>query len=158
MRLFKFSGLVIIMMLLVVSCKSKKDTTDTGSDTPEVTAEMEVSEIQMSESLMLPKAIDAVTVNSLKMVGIDTLAVNVSYGGCKLHDFVLYGNHSYQKSLPPKIGLALIHDAHGDKCKKQTTETLYFNIKEIRVPDHKEDYVVVVYVNQSVGLSVDYKY
>lgn len=142
--------------MLVISCKSKKDVT--GTDTPEALVEIEVSDIQMTESLMLPKSIDPVTVNSLKMVGVDTLAINVSYGGCKLHDFVLYGNHSYQKSLPPKIGLALIHDAKGDQCQKQTTKTLYFNINEVRYPSNKEDYIVVVYVNQNVGQSIDYKY
>jgi hypothetical protein len=111
----------------------------------------------MGETFLLPKSIDNVTINSVDIKG-DILEINVSYGGCGLHDFVLYGNRSYQKSLPPKLGLALIHDAHGDNCKKQSTETLYFNIKPIRYPNKDEDYVIVVYVNQESGKSVDYKY
>ncbi|MBL4705165.1 MAG: hypothetical protein JKY54_11625 [Flavobacteriales bacterium] len=156
MRLIKISGMLALLIIISISCKTKKGSSDNGTTD---TQDKVVTDIQISEALMLPKKIDPVTINSLHMEeGSDVIEIDVSYGGCKLHDFVLYGNHSYQKSLPPKIGLALIHDAHGDKCKKQTTEKLYFNIKDIRVPDHKEDYIVVVYVNQSVGKSVDYKY
>lgn len=154
MRLIKISGLLVLFLMVATACKTKKDTAD---DSKGDTKDQVVNDIQMTDAFMLPKAIDPVTINGLSIDG-DILEIDVSYGGCKLHDFVLYGNRFYQKSLPPKIGLALIHDAHGDKCKKQTTEKLYFNIKDIRYPGKEKDYVIVVYVNQNSGKSVDYKY
>ena len=161
MKVLRLTG-VLVMIFALTACKTSKDTSDDSEsgDNTLTTQEMEISNIEMSSGFMLPKAIDPITINSLKMVEgkEDILEIDVSYGGCGLHDFVLYGNRSYQKSLPPKLGLALIHDAHGDKCKKQTNAKLYFNIKEIRYPDKDEDYVIVVYVNSNSGKSVDYKY
>ena len=156
MRLIKISGVFALLILMSVSCKTKKDSSK-GDTSKADGQEQVVTDIQMTESLLLPKPIDPVTINSISITG-DVLEIDVSYGGCKLHDFVLYGNHSYQKSLPPKLGLALIHSAHGDKCKKITTKKMYYNIKDIRYPGKDKDYVLIVYVNQNVGKSADYKY
>lgn len=148
-----------IMMLLILigtaSCKAKKEAASNTTTVESV--EDDVKVIHMTDAFLLPKPIDAVNINSLRIKG-DILEIDVSYGGCQEHDFVLYGNRAYQKSLPPKIGLALIHDAHGDKCRKLSSKKLFFNIKNIRYPDKDKDYVVVVYVNQDPGKSVDYKY
>ena len=154
MKLIKLYGIVICLLLANSACKSKKPTVSNDST---VTTEPVAPKIQMKETMLLPKPIDFVNINNLSITG-DILEIDITYSGCEKHDFTLYGNRAYQKSLPPKIGLALIHDAHGDKCRKQSTKKLYFNIKDIRYPGKKEDYVVVVYVNQDPGKSADYKY
>ncbi len=145
-------------MFVAIGCKTKGGATGDGdADTGDASTEKVVKDITMTESFMLPKAIDPVTVEELSIDG-DILEIEVSYGGCGEHEFTLYGNRSFQKSLPPKLGLALIHDGQGDQCKKRSTQTLYFNIKDIRYPGKDSDYVIVVYVNGDSGKSVDYKY
>ncbi|MBT4776579.1 MAG: hypothetical protein HON99_12750 [Crocinitomicaceae bacterium] len=154
MKLIKLSGIVICSLLATSACKSKKPAVAADEA---LSAEPIVANIQMKETMLLPKPIDFVNINSLSITG-DILEIDATFSGCEKHDFTLYGNRAYQKSLPPKIGLALIHDAHGDKCRKQSTKKLYFNIKDIRYPTKQEDYVIVVYVNQNSGKSADYKY
>jgi len=146
---------MLLLLIGTASCKAKKEAADNPAT--EESVQDNVKMIHMTDAFLLPKSIDVVNINSLRIKG-DILEIDVSYGGCKEHDFVLYGNRAYQKSLPPKIGLALIHDAHGDKCRKLSSKKLFFNIKSIRYPDKDKDYVVVVYVNQESGKSVDYKY
>ena len=154
MTLIKLSGIVICSFLATSACKSKKPAVAADEA---LSAEPIVANIQMKATMLLPKPIDFVNINSLSITG-DILEIDATFSGCEKHDFTLYGNRAYQKSLPPKIGLALIHDAHGDKCRKQSTKKLYFNIKDIRYPTKQEDYVIVVYVNQNSGKSADYKY
>ncbi|MBT6030906.1 MAG: hypothetical protein HOH13_11410 [Crocinitomicaceae bacterium] len=154
MKLIKLSGIVICSLLATSACKSKKPAVAADEA---LSAEPIVANIQMKETMLLPKPIDFVNINNLSITG-DILEIDATFSGCEKHDFTLYGNRAYQKSLPPKIGLALIHDAHGDKCRKQSTKKLYFNIKDIRYPTKQEDYVIVVYVNQNSGKSADYKY
>ncbi|MBT6515603.1 MAG: hypothetical protein HOK65_12635 [Crocinitomicaceae bacterium] len=154
MKLIKLSGIVICSLLATSACKSKKPAVAADEA---LSTEPIVANIQMKETMLLPKPIDFVNINNLSITG-DILEIDATFSGCEKHDFTLYGNRAYQKSLPPKIGLALIHDAHGDKCRKQSTKKLYFNIKDIRYPTKQEDYVIVVYVNQNSGKSADYKY
>ncbi|MDA8714780.1 hypothetical protein N9M27_02785 [Flavobacteriales bacterium] len=154
MKLIKLTGIVICFFAITSACKAKKQSASTDEA---LSSEPIIANIKMKETMLLPKPIDFVNINSLSITG-DILEIDATFSGCGKHDFTLYGNRAYQKSLPPKIGLALIHDAHGDKCRKQSTKKLYFNIKDIRYPTKQEDYVVVVYVNQNSGTSADYKY
>ena len=156
MNTFKLSALLLLLLVVATSCKTKKNATATETETAEVIDD-KVKMIHMTESMLLPKPIDAVNIKSVSIKG-DILILDVAYSGCAEHDFVLYGNRAYRKSLPPKIGLALVHDAHGDKCRKLSTQKLYFNIRNIRYPGKDKDYTVVVYVNQDPGNFVDYKY
>lgn len=57
------------------------------------------------------------------------LYLNVLYsGGCKEHEFKLYGLPAFLKSNPPQAELFLSHNADGDECEALTTEELRFGL------------------------------
>lgn len=64
----------------------------------------------------------------------DTLTVTVSYsGGCKVHDFTLLSSEIFTESDPPRLRVALDHDAHGDRCRAILTDTRQFDLAPIKV-------------------------
>lgn len=84
----------------------------------------------------------------------DILEIQVSYsGGCAEHDFTMYSTQQYQKSLPPKLPMFLVHDNGGDACRASKTETLLFDIKELRYEGQK---AVQLIINKEH--TVDYNY
>jgi len=59
------------------------------------------------------------------------MSIAISYnGGCGNHDFDLVGSAFIQKSLPPKRGIRLFHNANDDNCRELMTETLNFDITD----------------------------
>lgn len=63
----------------------------------------------------------------------DILTILVNYsGGCKSHEFSLYSNGTFAKSLPVQATLLLKHNGNLDLCKKLVVEELKFNIKELK--------------------------
>ena len=64
----------------------------------------------------------------------DTLTVTVSYsGGCQVHDFALVSSETFTQSDPPRLRVALDHDAHGDRCRAILTDTRQFDLTPIKV-------------------------
>jgi hypothetical protein len=89
-----------------------------------------------------------VNIESLSITG-DTLSIFVKYGGgCKKHEFDLYSDKMYMKSLPSKLTLYLTHNNNGDMCRKLIIRELKFNISAVKysnplilkVGDHTVNY------------------
>mgnify|MGYP006981761326 CR=1 FL=1 len=54
-----------------------------------------------------------------------TLTLKISYdGGCKKHEFNLYGSKNIQKSLPAIRGIMLHHNNNGDDCREKIEEEI----------------------------------
>jgi hypothetical protein len=67
------------------------------------------------------------------------LTVVVSYsGGCKEHDFKLYFDGNYKKSLPPKADFILTHDNQGDACRSIIEKNIKFDISKSQYAGRKE--------------------
>ncbi len=70
------------------------------------------------------------------IIGIDTslissnlLTLVVSYsGGCRHHEFRLFGSRSIIKTNPPQASIFLSHNANGDVCRKVSIDTLVYNL------------------------------
>ena len=63
----------------------------------------------------------------------DTLRVYVAYsGGCKEHDFFLFGSTAWAESAPPQMSMVIIHDGHWDMCEAWIHKTLRFDLSPIR--------------------------
>ena len=84
----------------------------------------------------------------------EILEIRLTYsGGCAQHQFTLYTTQQYQKSLPPKLPLFLMHDTGGDACREIKQETLLFNIEDLKYDGQK---TVQFIINQEY--TVDYTY
>ncbi|UCH62213.1 MAG: hypothetical protein JSU77_10445 [Fidelibacterota bacterium] len=80
----------------------------------------------------LNNPIDGFDIDSTAVVT-DTLLVYVNYGGgCKEHDFFLFGSTCWGESDPPSMLAVIIHDGHWDMCKALIHETLRFDLSPIR--------------------------
>jgi hypothetical protein len=63
----------------------------------------------------------------------DCLELKVTYsGGCKAHKFQLVWNGTHAESMPPQIGLTLVHDNGGDVCRDLKSEKLSFDLSSAR--------------------------
>lgn len=160
-------ALCFSLLFAVEGCKVKGDSSDTKKDkTKETTAgkgkvekvegPKEVVPIIVQDALGYPAKKDDFNIESLNIEG-DTLAIEVTYTGCAEHDWALYGNRYYRKSLPPQLNLFLFHDQYNDYCKKRQSTTLYYNIKDIRFPGKKKDYTIILYFNET-DKTVSYRY
>ncbi|MBD3290947.1 hypothetical protein GF337_19225 [candidate division KSB1 bacterium] len=57
------------------------------------------------------------------------LTLTVSYsGGCKEHEFALFGWSGFAKSNPPQAEVFLSHNANGDMCEAYLTEEIKFDL------------------------------
>jgi hypothetical protein len=76
--------------------------------------------------------IDGFSIDSTSVTA-DTLLVYVAYGGgCKEHDFFLFGSTAWEESVPPVMPAVIIHDGHWDLCEAFIHETLRFDLSPIR--------------------------
>lgn len=76
--------------------------------------------------------VDGFDIDSTAVVT-DTLLVYVNYcGGCKEHDFFLFGSTAWGESDPPVMWMVIIHDGHWDMCKALIHKTLRFDLSPIR--------------------------
>ena len=83
-----------------------------------------------ADSLYLHK--DPLSIKDSIIVRDGILHLNVSYsGGCKEHEFTLYGSTAFLKSNPPQADLFLSHNANGDECEALPTEELQFGLSSL---------------------------
>ena len=62
----------------------------------------------------------------------DSVDVTVVYsGGCAVHSFEFIWNEAITNSNPPVIDLIIKHDANGDACKTNITETLTLGLNNL---------------------------
>lgn len=74
---------------------------------------------------------DSLTVEKISMDK-NTLQLVVSYwGGCKSHQFALYGFAYFLKSNPPQVEIRLSHNGNSDPCKSLITQELNFNLENL---------------------------
>jgi hypothetical protein len=67
------------------------------------------------------------------VISSDVLMVIAQYGGgCKQHDFKLFGSNRFLESFPPQADIVLSHNANGDLCKALITDTLRFSLIRLR--------------------------
>ena len=63
----------------------------------------------------------------------DTLSLDVSYGGgCETHTFQICWDGSFAESAPVQVWLELWHDAAGDGCEAELSETLTFDLTPLK--------------------------
>lgn len=171
--------LLISILLFASACKSKKNASDSNAkalNNPETVVEEAQSTaeetkptiptesleaVSISEAVpnvevveQLPKETANFNVKSAKCEG-DFLILELSYGGgCVEHQFYLYTDMNYAKSLPPQMNLFLSHEANGDNCKALQSKVIKFDISKIR---NDKSSSLLINLNQFKG-QITYKY
>ena len=139
---------IIVCTMMVMSCKTQKPATQTN--------DKDVMEVTVDDSYSQPEDMASVDISKVEITG-DILSINVSYsGGCAEHEFKLYFNGMYMKSLPPKVNLMLFHDNKGDSCRSIVEKTLKFDLKNIREKGKTTGEIMVKVSGMENALS--YKY
>jgi hypothetical protein len=130
------SLLIFSLALLIFGCKSHKNAKNSAT--------------KMNSEIMLKATIgdietpsDIVQISDVSIIG-NIISIKVSYsGGCKNHDFQLLGSANISKSLPPIRAIKLVHNANGDKCKKNVERTLEFEISDLA---YKQEVGSIIYL------------
>ena len=85
----------------------------------------------------------------------DILSVVVNYsGGCAGHRFDAWFNGNFMKSLPPKANIFITHDNNNDACRSNVTDTLEFDLKNVRYGEKGK----VILLFNNTDKTVDYNY
>lgn len=139
-------------ILVTTGCLQSKKTIDTHQKSANVEA--------VIKPLVVDRSFDAgsikqdFTIQSAVLTD-SVLSITVSFkGGCGEHDFNIFFNGNYAKSLPPQATLFLKHESIKETCNKDVTEMLKFNISRIKYPNTHS--VIVHLPNYSEKLN--YKY
>ncbi|MDP2208598.1 MAG: hypothetical protein Q8K98_07465 [Bacteroidota bacterium] len=75
---------------------------------------------------------DHVLIDSARISG-DTLILVVSYsGGCREHEFKLFGSYSIIKTNPPQAEIYLSHNSNADMCEAWITENVKFDLSPLK--------------------------
>lgn len=133
--------LLLICIVLIAGCKSKKDSaTAVEQTTEEMTEAQDGKDTQVNPEIIInsdgtmPES-SPCTILKADVQG-DLLKMTVQYsGGCKPHMFTLYTNGMYMKSLPAQISMQLHHENNGDNCRALITENIAINIASIKYGD-----------------------
>ncbi|MBF8296735.1 MAG: hypothetical protein HW389_3280 [Bacteroidetes bacterium] len=67
------------------------------------------------------------------VISSDVLTVIAQYGGgCKQHDFKLFGSRRFLESYPVQADVVLSHNANGDACKALISDSLRFSLQRLK--------------------------
>lgn len=135
----------ICFVLLLSACKPKQETTETGNTDPVIT-EPSIPELIVDPALDREQPNGKFNVTGLEING-DILSVALNYsGGCKEHEFKLYSDGKYAKSMPPQLTLWMQHIDNEDACRKLILDTLQFDITKARYENQSE---VIIRMNNT---------
>lgn len=147
MKNLKSITLLVLVAGLVASCNCKKKV----SKETDLKSNLTTNKVIIQPGYTAPKTNDQFTVDNAVVDG-DNLIMYVSYGGgCKDHEFKAYASDVYMKSMPPKLGLNIEHNANEDLCKAIVKDTITFDISTIKYPGKDKDYKVVFTINNWKG-------
>lgn len=153
MKNLKNITFLLLVAGIAFSCNCKKK----AAKEAEAKSNLTTNKVIIQPGYTAPKTNDSFTVDNAIVEG-DNLVMYVTYGGgCKEHEFKAYASDIYMKSMPPKLGLNIEHNANEDLCKALVKDTVVFDISTIKYPGKDKDYSVVFTINNWKG-NLTYKY
>ena len=112
----------LVLIATTTACATAREKKQKKEDTASMPA------AELIENLEEYRKSDPFTILAVR-VAENTMELDVEFsGGCENHEFKLYGSTMLMKSLPPKRGILLWHNANGDSCRSIEQRTLKFNI------------------------------
>lgn len=130
---WKVSLLALFIPVAIISCKKQQHTTSSMQN--QSNSEIEnliVNPLVVDNGFQVPSSNDPFTILSMKTMK-DSLIVEVQYGGgCQVHEFSLFSNGMYAKSLPMQVDIHLHHVSNNDMCRALLTRRLAFDISKLK--------------------------
>ena len=129
------------MILILLGCKSKKNSmpdeiTNNQSGDQAVKISAEIGDLETESAL--------IEITDARIIG-NTLYLAVAYsGGCKDHEFKLFGASMIAKSLPPIRSMKLIHNNNDDNCRAYLLQKIEVDLRELAYQKEKGS---VIYLN-----------
>jgi hypothetical protein len=115
------------LLIFGAGCKSDRLTGDSGNDgsnPDKITIVENIDKIDIKKDRLV---IEAAGVKN------DVLTLTVSYGGgCREHNFALFGNNTFMESEPVQSRIQLSHDGHNDPCDAWISAEIKYNLKPLR--------------------------
>jgi hypothetical protein len=151
--------LFILISLLFVECRKKKETTvDTNQEIQNTVKEKPKNELMTIHGDLgyeWPGTTDPYEILETRVNG-DTLTVTVQYGGgCEPHDFQMHQNMRWMKSMPPQLNIYLEHENNNDMCRALITQDLFFDLSTCRYSNGKS---VILILNGDREKKIEYRY
>jgi hypothetical protein len=118
--------LVSLAVLTVVGCDSGCRGVDPVRDDPppDIIMFCDINDVMLFK--------DAASITGI-WIRHDVIHLRVEYsGGCRPHDFILYGWCGFLKSNPAQAEIYLSHNANGDACEALITADLLFDLAPLR--------------------------
>jgi len=85
----------------------------------------------LTASILMSAWAQAATVNDAKVIGFNTIEVDVTYGGgCLEHTFKLKPNDLCSKSIPAQCQVELIDLTEGDHCRALVSTKVQFKLSD----------------------------
>jgi hypothetical protein len=129
--------------MLLISCNATKN--NSNSNMHDKKEKKIVKDVIIDKEFNSKQLYDY-QISSISLID-STLEINVNYrGGCEKHDFELYFNEMYAKSLPVQAVLYLKHNRNNDNCTKEMSESLFFNVAKVK---HKQYRSVAIRLHNS---------
>ena len=159
--------LLVISFSLLISCKNKKETTETSASNKSLVPEEKSEDIAANVITIdrnyeyQPKGLISIgEITQSKKFAKEgnpyVLEIPISYGGgCKEHEFKMFSNGMYAKSIPPQIRLYLIDEQDKDFCKAMIYDTLYFELNNILQNEYKR-FKIILNDNEEEKLELDF--
>lgn len=127
---------VLLPLLLCVGCASTGEAVSPEPEEKGLQARPLTNcwdEASHADRVSLSKEASAgVTIQEVRQDG-STLHLTITYaGGCAPHDFDLCWDGLFQASSPLQVELLLLHEPHGDSCKKRVTEERVFDLSPLK--------------------------
>ena len=143
---------IVFLCVFLVSCKLKINSISSQEKSSEIKKVELIDGFAFSNKRTNYNIINA-------EVSENILSIIVSYGGgCKIHEWALKGPIDFLKSLPPKKVLFLEHNSNGDICREVITDTLLFDVSQIKYPRKEKDYTVIIKLNGFLNKNIIYSY
>ncbi|KPL19374.1 MAG: hypothetical protein AMJ92_03580 [candidate division Zixibacteria bacterium SM23_81] len=116
--------LLVTLLLAVAGCQHSNPVKGPSPAAKEI--------ILFDDHNAITLATDAATIEEASLQR-DFLRLQVAYGGgCRKHDFKLYGSTSFMESYPVQTKIYLSHDAHGDRCKALVRDEMIFDLSPLK--------------------------
>ena len=144
---FQFFSLI---MIIFISCKPSEKIMVDGKELKDW------MKIKYDPDYVQPVSNAAFTIEDWSIENdIAKLIINYS-GGCATHLFNAYFTGLYTNDSPAKAGIFIEHENGADKCRMLVIDTIYINLKPVRLDKDKPGTVIIGFNNS--GKTVEYIY
>ena len=157
MRILIYSTLAICLTL-GMSCgnkKKKKQEPSKVEETNKYTTEKGSTVWVLLADMTEKYPSDPFTLIDAHVDDMNKLHLTVEYGGgCKAHEFKIFGSKSILKSLPAQRPLMLVHNANGDACRAIIREEILVDISDFAYAKEQDSEIILLLDGQRLS----YKY